>query len=125
MTPAEFDALREDALALLRRAVIGDGDPAFLVDRFDGSAKPGEFSDALHTLPVFAPRRLVVLIEPEVRRGSAHALLDAVAEWAGGARGEEASPSVLVVAASQPDRRARWVKAFGDAVVACDAPRAA
>jgi len=117
--------LRDDALAVLRRAVIGDGDPAFLIDRFDGSAAPGELSDALHTLPVIAARRLVVLIEPEARRGSARALLDAVAEWVDGARAEEASPSVLVVAASQPDRRARWVKAFGDAVVACDAPRAA
>ena len=116
--------LREDALAVLRRAVIGDGDPAFLVDRFDGNASPGEVSDALDTLPVIAARRLVVLVEPEGRRGSSRALLDAVAEWIEG-RGEESSPSVLVVAASQPDRRARWVKAFGDAVVACDAPRAA
>lgn len=115
--------LRDDALAVLRHAVVGDGDPAFLSDRFDASAAPGELSDALHTLPVIAVRRLVVLVEPEARRGSARALLDAVADWVE-ARGDEA-PSVLVVAASQPDRRARWVKAFGDAVVACDAPRAA
>ena len=53
--------LRDDALAVLRRAVIGDGDPAFLLDRFDASAAPGELSDALHTLPVIAARRLVVL----------------------------------------------------------------
>jgi DNA polymerase-3 subunit delta len=32
---------------------------------------------------------------------------------------------VLVVLAARPDRRARWVKAFGDAIVACDAPRSA
>src|SRR5262249_3648758 len=129
--------LREDALAALRRAVIGDGDPAFLLDRFDGSAAPGELTDALHTLPVIAPRRLVVLEEPEARGasargaqgaegersgrppGTARALIDAVADWIGDAR-EASSPAVLVVAASQPDRRARWVKAFGDAIVECD-----
>src|SRR5262249_40824578 len=46
--------LRADALAVLRRSLIGDGDPTFLVDRFDGNAAPGELSDALHTLPVIA-----------------------------------------------------------------------
>jgi DNA polymerase-3 subunit delta len=116
--------LREDALAAVRRSAIGDGDPAFLVDRFDGGAAPGELLDALHTLPVIAARRLVVLVEPEGRRGSADALLDAVAGWAGA---DPAQPvdAVLVVAASRPDRRARWVKAFGDAIVECDAPRSA
>jgi DNA polymerase-3 subunit delta len=32
---------------------------------------------------------------------------------------------VLVVAASRPNRSMRWVKAFGDAVVSCDAPQRA
>jgi len=114
--------LRDDALAALRRAVIGDADPAFLLDRLDGAATPGELLDALHTLPVIAPRRMVALAEPEMRRGSARALLDALADWVGGAGAEV---SVLVVVAGQPDRRARWVKAFGDAVVSCDAPQAA
>ncbi len=114
--------LRDDALALLRRAVIGDGDPAFLLDRFDGSATPGELADALHTLPVIAKRRMVVLADPEQRRGSARELLEAVADWVGA--GGEADTSVLVVTASHPDRRARWVKAFGDAIVACDPPQA-
>jgi DNA polymerase III subunit delta len=114
--------LREDALAALRRAVVGDSDPAFLVDRFDAGVAPGELVDALHTLPVIAARRLVVLAEPEGRRGSASALLDAVADWAGAAAPADA---VLVVSASRPDRRAKWVKAFGDAVIECDAPRTA
>ncbi len=145
--------LRDDALAALRGAVIGDADPAFLLDRFDGGVTPGELADALHTLPVIAARRMVVLVEPELRRGSARALLDAVADWVDEARAGEAasfaqraqvSPSepkaseahrvgerrpsgfsVLVVTASRPDRRARWVKAFGDAVVSCDPPQAA
>jgi DNA polymerase-3 subunit delta len=39
---------------------------------------------------------------------------------------EEAEPpSVLVVAAARADKRAKWVKAFGDAVVDCDPPRRA
>jgi DNA polymerase-3 subunit delta len=115
--------LRDDALAALRRAVIGDSDPAFAVDRFDGAVSPGELADALHTLPVIAARRIVVLADPEARRGSARALLDAVADWVEAA--DASTPSVLVVTASNPDKRARWVKAFGDAVVACDAPSSA
>src|SRR5262249_33292096 len=114
--------LRDDALAALRRAVIADADPAFLIDQLDGAAAPGELLDALHTLPVIAPRRMVVLAEPEARRGSARALLEALADWVGS---EAADTSVLVAVAEHPDRRARWVKAFGDAVVSCDAPRAA
>jgi DNA polymerase III subunit delta len=113
---------RDDALAALRGAVLAGSDPAFGLDRFDASATPGELVDALNTLPVLAPRRMVVLQEPEARRGSARALLDAVADWLEAE--QKSDPSVLVVIASQPDRRARWVKAFGDAVVACEAPTA-
>ena len=115
--------LRDDALAVLRGAVLAGSDPAFGLDRLDAGATPGELVDALSTLAVLAPRRMVVLQEPEARRGSARALLDAVADWVDAKRtGEDAS--VLVVVASQPDKRARWVKAFGDAVVACNAPTA-
>ena len=116
--------LRDDALAALRRAVLGGADPAFHLDRFDGAVAPGELIDALHTLPVFGARRLVVLVEPEGRRGSARTLLDAVADWAGDPRAAAADASVLVVVAGRPDRRARWVKAFADAIVSCDAPTA-
>jgi DNA polymerase-3 subunit delta len=65
----------------------------------------------------------VVLIEPEGRRGSSKALVEAVATWV--AEGEADDASVLVVAASRADKRARWVKAFGDAVVVCEAPKRA
>jgi DNA polymerase III subunit delta len=116
--------LRDDALAALRGAVLAGSDPAFGLDRLDGGATPGELVDALNTLAVLAPRRMVVLQEPEARRGSARELLDAVADWVDVKRTGEGA-SVLVVIASQPDKRARWVKAFGDAVVACDAPTAA
>jgi DNA polymerase III subunit delta len=115
--------LRDDALAALRAAVLGDADPAFALDRFDAAVAPGELLDALHTLSMIAPRRLVVLAEPEGRRGASRALLDAVADWVGDPSGGDAA--VLAVSAAQPDRRARWVKAFGDAVVSCDAPRSA
>jgi len=116
--------LRDDALAVLRKAVLGESDPAFGLDRLDGGATPGELVDVLDTLPVLAPRRMVVLQDPEARRGSSRALLDAVGDWVEAKRTGE-DPSVLVVVASQPDKRARWVKAFGDAVVSCDAPTAA
>jgi DNA polymerase III subunit delta len=119
----EETLLRDDALAALRRAVIGGADPAFALDRFDGAVAPGELVDALAMLPVLAPRRMVVLADPEARRGSARALLDAAADWVEAA--DDEGGSVLVVTAGRPDRRARWVKAFGDAVVACDAPKAA
>jgi DNA polymerase-3 subunit delta len=116
--------LRDDAIAALRRAVLGAGDPDFNLDRFDASCTPGVLVDALRTLPVFAERRLVVIMEPEGRRGAARALLDAVADWVGAAdEGSTPETSVLVVAASRADRRARWVKAFGDAVVECEAPK--
>jgi DNA polymerase-3 subunit delta len=116
--------LRDDALAALRRGVIGDADPAFALDRFDGAVSPGELGDALHTLSVIAPRRMVVLAEPEARRGSARALLDFVADWLEQERAG-APTAVLVVTAQRPDKRARWVKAFDTAVVSCDAPTSA
>ena len=111
--------LRQDALQAIRRSVLAEGDPEFNFDRFDASVAPGALVDALRTLPVFSPRRLVCLVDPEARRGSNKALLEAVADWVGGS---DHADAVLVVAATKPDKRARWVKAFGDAVVSCDAP---
>jgi DNA polymerase-3 subunit delta len=113
--------LRDDALTALRRAALGDGDPTFNFDRLEGAgATAAALLDALQTLPVFSARRLVVLVEPESRRGGARPLVDALAQWVGDPR--EGDTSVLVVIAARPDRRARWVRAFGDAVVACEAP---
>lgn len=116
--------LRDDALAALRAAVLKDADPAFALDRFDAAVAPGELLDSLHTLSMIAKQRLVVLSEPEARRGSARALLDAVADWVS-EPGASNAAAVLAVIAARPDRRARWVKAFGDAIVVCDAPRSA
>lgn len=112
--------LRDEAIAALRSALLGDADPDFNLDRFDAGVAPGLLVDALHTLPVFAPRRMVVLSLGDARRVRAP-LLDAVGAWAGAKTDDD--PSVLVVAADKPDRRSRWVKAFGKAVVSCEAPK--
>jgi len=116
--------LRDDALAALRSAALGDADPSFNLDRLDGAGVgPGELVDAVRTLPVFAPRRLVVLVEPEARRGGGRGVPDALAGLVKELAPDD--PTLLVVVAARPDRRARWVKAFGDAVVSCEAPRRA
>ena len=113
--------LRDDALSALRAAVIGGGPEAFNFDRIDAaSSTPAAVVDAVRTLPVMAPRRLVVVEEPEARRGGARGMADALTDLvpeltAGG-------PTVLVVVASKPDRRLRWVKAFGSAWVDCEPP---
>lgn len=114
--------LRDEALAVLRAAVLGDGPAEFDLDRLDGERlSPAELVDALKTLPVLAPRRLVILREPEARAG-ARGLADALADVVG-----ERDPqrrSVLVVVAEKADGRARWVKAFdAAALVRCEAPR--
>lgn len=116
----EEPLLRDDALEGLRRAALGEAGGDFDFDRLDGADTPAPaLLDAIDTLPVLAPRRLVIVNEPEARRGArglAEALPDAVA------RAQEVATCVLVVLATKADRRARWVKAFGDAVVDCAAP---
>lgn len=114
----EEPLLREDALRALRAAVLAGASDAFDTDRLEGTRlATGVLQDALRSLPVLAPRRLVLLEEPEAGRGGvADALPELVAELAAGA------PCVLVVCAAKPDRRARWVKAFGQGLVECSAP---
>jgi DNA polymerase-3 subunit delta len=113
--------LRDLALAALRRAVLGDAPSDFHFDRIEGDAtSAGALRDAVRMLPVFAPRRLVWLREPAGGRGAWKSVCEAlpalVREQADGAT------SVLVVTAAALDRRTAWVKAFGDAVVECEAP---
>jgi len=113
--------LRDDALAAIRAAALGSGPAEFNLDRLEGgSATADQLLGAVRTLPVMAPRRLVVLREPEAGRAG-RALLDALA-----AAVEELAASdhcVLVAVAAKVDARARWVGAFGDARLACEAPR--
>ncbi len=117
---------RDDSMAALREAVLGEGPADFNLDRLDGSQTgPGELVDAIRALPVMAARRLVILREPEARRGAkgealTKALADAVAEVA------SQQETVLVVLAAKVDKRSRWVKAFKApaALVVCDPPKA-
>ncbi len=118
--------LRDDALAALRQAALGDGPSDFDLDVLDGErASPGTLLDALATLPVLAPRRLVVLREPAGRRAGGKGLPDALTEAL--ASLDPDATCVLVATCEKADRRARWVKAFvaAGAVVECEAPRRA
>jgi DNA polymerase-3 subunit delta len=111
----------------VRAAVLGAADAEFDLERLAGErVGPGELADALRALPLFAPRRLVVLRDPEARRGKpgdalAEALEQGVGELADG------GPCTLAVVAPALERRSRLVKAFREpaAVVACDPPRSA
>ena len=115
--------LRDDALAALRSAVLEGGPEDFNYDRLDAArTRPPALVDALRTLPVMATRRLVALRDADAGRG-AKALLEVLPDAL-----EHTDPergSVLVVTATKADGRAKWVKAFGDAKVACEAPRQA
>lgn len=120
LVAGEEPLLRDEAVAALREGVLAGAPADFNFDRLDGAAAaPAALLDALRMLPVMAPRRLVLLREPEGGRGSKglpEALEAAVAAQ------DASSPAVLVVVAAKVDGRTRWVKAFGDARVACDAP---
>ena len=116
--------LRDEALAALRAAALGGAPAEFNFDRFEGdAASAGALHDALRMLPVFAQRRLVWLREPSGGRGGWKALAEALA---GIVKAQAAiDSSVLVVSAGVVDRRTAWVRAFGDALVECEAPRTA
>jgi DNA polymerase-3 subunit delta len=120
----EEPLLRDDALAALREAVLDRESEAFNFDRIDAtSSTPGAIIDAVRTLPVMAERRLVIVEEPDARRGGARGIADALADLVPDL--EAGGSAVLLVAVSRPERRLRWVKAFGSAVVECDPPQRA
>jgi DNA polymerase-3 subunit delta len=116
--------LRDDAFAVIKRAVLEGAAEDFNFDRLAGDrVTPAELQDATRALPVMAPRRLVHLSEPEKKRGSAKALTDALVEIIQELAQQE--ETVLVVTAPKVDGRSRWVKAFAKdaAHVACDPPK--
>jgi len=116
--------LRDEALAALRRAALGEGPTDFNFDRLDGeSATRALLADALAMLPVGAPRRLVWLREPA--GGRSRALLEALPEIVGALDAD--ARCVLVVTTGAIDRRQGWVRAFADrgALVECEAPTGA
>ena len=111
--------LRDDCLRVLRSALVDDSMADFNLERLTGDAvRPAALEDALKTLPVMGQYRLVVLDEPDARRGGA--LGDALAQLVPGL--SETGGTVLAVRASKLDRRSRWVKAFGEALVDCSPP---
>ncbi len=120
----EEPLLRDDALATIQAAVLADGPSDFNLDRLAGeNATPASLRDAVAALPMLSPRRLVVLRDPEGRRGSAEELTDAIAEVVPELAGQ--AQTVFVVTAEKADRRLRWVKAFAEpaAFVDCSPPR--
>ena len=123
LVAGEEPLLRDDALGALHEAVLGDGPAEFNFDRLEGaSTSPAALLDAVRILPVMAPRRLVVLRDPEGARAGQRGLAEALAEIVEELR--ESCETVLVVVAERVDGRARWVKAFGpEARVDCDPPR--
>jgi DNA polymerase-3 subunit delta len=121
--------LRDDSVQALRGAVVSAA-ADFNFDRLTGdSAKPADLESALGTLPVMAERRLVMLIEPEQKRGSSKTLTDAIADLLPGLLAQEKSrgavETVFVISAAKVDKRTRWFKALRKpaAVVACDPPK--
>ena len=117
---------RDDAQAAIRSAVLSSGPVDFNIEKLGADASPGELIDAMQTLPVMAPYRLVLLRNPEGVRGGARALTDALGTVVGeiGADGASAGSAVLVVNTPKVDRRSRWVKAFArSAIVACEPPK--
>jgi len=116
---------REVCVAAIEATLFPEGRIDFDYERLDGAnANGAALENAVRTLPVVSPRRLVVLREPEPTRGRDKGLGDAI-----GAYVESSSDSadiVLVVVAAKVDGRARWVKAIGPkASVRCDPPKGA
>jgi DNA polymerase-3 subunit delta len=119
--------LRDDALDAIESGVLGTGPRDFDLDRLDvARSSPGRLEEALASLPVLAPRRLVVLREGDGRGGKLDASwTDAIEGWVASA--EAASSAVLVVVVEKADRRSRWVKVFAgpSARIDCDPPKGA
>ncbi len=121
----EEPLLRDEALAAIRAGVLDPEAEDFNLTRLSGtSATPAELEEATRSLPVMAPRRLVILSEPEAKRGGSKVLADALVEVVKSVREQE--ETVLVVTAAKADGRSRWVKAFADpaARLECDPPKA-
>jgi len=119
--------LRDEAVAAIRKAALGDDGGDFDFERLAGErTSPGQLHDSVRALPLLAKRRLVVLREPEGRKGGkGEALAEALAAVVTDVASSESC--TLVVVAEQIDRRSRWVKSFAEpaAFVACDPPRSA
>jgi DNA polymerase-3 subunit delta len=116
--------LRDEALATIESAVLGDGPRDFNLDRLEvGQTTPGRLEEALASLPLMAAHRLVVLRGAEGRGGKLDAKwAEALGSCVAAMDGEAAA--VLVIVAAKVDKRQKWVKAFRDpaTIVECEAP---
>jgi DNA polymerase-3 subunit delta len=118
--------LRDESLAAIRAAALGEAANDFDFERLEGERTgAGRLLDALRALPVLAARRLVVLREPETRKAKSEGLLEALAGAVAELAGQR--QTVLVVVAARIDRRSGWVRAFTEpaVLVACDPPKGA
>jgi DNA polymerase-3 subunit delta len=116
--------LRDEALASIRGHVLDTKAEDFNLDQLSGqSTRAAALVDSTRALPIMAPHRLVILTEPERKRGDnaglTEALVEVVADLATQAQ------TVLVVVAAKADKRSRWVKAFAEPSVRieCDPPK--
>jgi DNA polymerase III subunit delta len=104
--------LRDRALAQLRAAVL-DGKPGdFDEDRYDlasGGLDPARIAGAARTLPVLAPRRLVLVRGLEEKRAAkfVEEVLPAYLE-------NPSPTTTLVLVADKVDKRLRWVKRIAE-----------
>jgi DNA polymerase-3 subunit delta len=119
--------LRDDALEALDSVLLAEGPRDFNYDRLDvGRTTPARLEEALGSLPMMAPHRLVLVREAEGRGGKLDASWsEAIESWLSRvAERPEETGSVLVVVASKVDKRNKWVKAFREpaAFVECEAP---
>jgi DNA polymerase-3 subunit delta len=120
----EEPLLRDDALAAIRAVALASGPEDFNLDRLPGDkTTPAALQDSVRNLPVMAEHRLVILSEPQARRGGGKELLDALADVVMDVQGQ--AQTVLVVTAAKADKRSRWVKAFSGraTVVECEPPK--
>ncbi|MDG2050445.1 MAG: DNA polymerase III subunit delta [Myxococcota bacterium] len=124
LVTGEETLLRDEAFSAIRRSVLDGSADDFNLDKLAADqVTPGRLQDAIRGLPVMSQHRLVVLADPDRRRGASgtdlqEAIAEAVSELA------EQRETIFVVLAAKADRRTRWVKAFSDpaARIECDAP---
>jgi DNA polymerase III subunit delta len=101
-------SLRQQAREAIRAQVLAGAAPAFDEDRFDlaqTGADPGRILSAARTLPMLAPRRLVLVRGLDDRRAQRflEELLPAYLE-------SPVPSTCLLLEAERVDRRQRWVK---------------
>lgn len=115
---------RDDALAALRAAVLGGPADDFNFDRLDGERSTAQLlQEAAARLPVMAPRRLVLLVEPDGRKAGAKVLVESIPDVVKSLKDRD--DAVLVVTASKVDKRSRFYKAFAEpaTVIECEPPK--